>query len=364
MQTPDLQNQVLPPEWVPQSAVQLTWPHAQGDWAWILDEAEADFTRIAIEISRRQTLLVACHDPAVQERVRARLQAAGAEMTRVRLYRAPSNDTWARDHGPITVLREGRPRLLNFRFNGWGGKYPHDLDNQLTQRLHEQGAYGGTPLEHIDLVLEGGGIEVNGEGCLLTTESCLLAPTRNPQLTRAEIEQRLKSLLGVHTVHWLKHGALEGDDTDGHIDTLARYAAADTIVFQDCNDVDDPHFDDIEKMEEELTALRRPDGRRYRLLALPWPQPKTDRGRRLPATYANFLVINGAVLAPTYADPADGLALEVLREAFPDREVVGVDCRALIRQYGSLHCVTMQLPAGVAPENPEHIEQDSRDATG
>jgi agmatine deiminase len=347
MQTLALQPQLLPPEWAPQSAVQLTWPHANSDWAWILDEAEANFTQISLEISRRQKLVIACYDHAKLDTVRVRLQAAGADLGKIQLFAVRSEDTWARDHGPITVLRDGKPVLLNFRFNGWGGKYEHVLDDQITRRLHEQSAYGQTPIEDIELVLEGGGIEVNGEGCLLTTESCLLASTRNPQFSREQIEGRLKTLLGVHTIHWLKHGQLEGDDTDGHIDTLARFASPDTIVFQDCNDVDDEHFDDIEQMEQELVALRRPNGQPYRLLGLPWPQPKYDGSNRLPATYANFLIINGAVLVPTYDDPADALALDILREAFPDREIVGVDCRALIRQYGSLHCVTMQLPAGV-----------------
>ncbi len=347
MQTQALPPQLLPPEWAPQSAVQLTWPHADSDWSWILEEAAANFTQIALQITRRQNLVVACHNPVDLETVRKRLQEAGADSRRIRLYVAPSNDTWARDHGPITVLRDNKPVLLDFRFNGWGGKYAHDLDDRLTARLHDQGAYGASPLETVDLVLEGGGIEVNGAGCLLTTESCLLAPTRNPQLTRHQIEDKLKALLGVHTIHWLKHGQLAGDDTDGHIDTLARYASPDCIVFQDCNDVDDEHFDDIEQMEEELVALRQPNGQPYRLLALPWPQPKTDDGDRLPATYANFLIINGAVLVPTYDDPADAVAMDILSEAFPGREIIGVDCRALIRQYGSLHCVTMQLPAGV-----------------
>lgn len=338
---------VLPPEWAPQSAVQLTWPHAQSDWSWILAEAAGNFVQIALHISRRQKVVIVCYDAQAITAIREQLQQAGADLDQIRLYIATSNDTWARDHGPITVLRDGQPVLLDFRFNGWGGKYAHALDNQLTQNLHAQGAYGDTPLEAVDMVLEGGGIEVNGAGCLLTTESCLLAATRNAQLSREQIETRLKSLFGLHTIHWLTNGTLEGDDTDGHIDTLARFASVDTIVFQDCNDVDDPHFDDIDAMEAELTALRQPNGQPYRLVALPWPQPKFDDGDRLPATYANFLIINGAVLVPTYADPADGLALDILREVFPDREIIGVDCRALIRQYGSLHCVTMQLPAGV-----------------
>jgi agmatine/peptidylarginine deiminase len=214
--------------------------------------------------------------------------------------------------------------------------------------LHEAKAYGDTPLELVDLVLEGGGIEVNGAGCLLTTESCLLAPTRNPHLAREALESRLKELLGVHTVHWLAHGALEGDDTDGHIDTLARFCAPDAIVFQDCDDIDDSHFDGIEAMASELEALRQTNGAPYRLFGLPWPkaQHNTD-GDRLPATYANFLIVNGAVLMPAYDDPADAIAADVLRQCFPGREVVQLDCRGLIRQFGSLHCVTMQLPQGV-----------------
>ncbi len=341
---------ILPPEWAPQSAVLLTWPHADGDWAEQLEEAERCFTVIAREISRRQALLITCHGHAKLEDVRKRLVMADAELGRIRLYAVPSNDTWARDHGPITVLRNGQPVLLNFRFNGWGGKYAHDLDDQVTRSLHAQGAFGRTPIEDVGVVLEGGGIEVNGAGALLTTVRCLLSPTRNPHLDRKAVESLLGLRFGTRHCHWLQHGGLEGDDTDGHIDTLARFCSADTIAYQGCDDPADPHYEELGAMAEELRALRQADGTAYHLQALPWPRARYDAdGKRLPATYANFLIINGAVLMPTYRDPADGRARAVLQTCFPKREVIGIDCCALIRQFGSLHCVTMQLPEGIVP---------------
>jgi agmatine/peptidylarginine deiminase len=205
-------------------------------------------------------------------------------------------------------------------------------------------------MQSFKLVLEGGSIEVDGEGTLLTTESCLLNPNRNHGLNRAQIETELRRLLGVDRILWLKQGAIDGDDTDGHIDTLARFCDAGTIAYQACNDHNDPHYSGLRSMAAELKTLRRKDGTPYKLVPLPWPQAIHDHtGRRLPATYANFLIINGAVLAPTYNDPADDVALAALRPAFPGREIVPVMCRPLIYQYGSLHCVSMQLPEGVIP---------------
>lgn len=339
---------MLPPEWAPQSAVLLTWPHADSDWSALLDEAEHCFAEITREISQRQRVIIACNNDATLDSARAHLAAAGAKLEQLRLYRVPANDTWARDHGPIAVLRDGETVLLDFRFNGWGGKYRHDHDDQISRRLHALGAFGATPIETTEMVLEGGAIEVNGAGALLTTASCLLAVTRNPQLNQAQIERQLTTQLGVRRFHWLQRGRLEGDDTDGHIDTLARFCSVDTIAYQACDDDADSHYAELAAMERELQLLRRPDGSAYRLHALPWPRAQfNDEGKRLPATYANFLIINGAVLMPTYNDPADEAAKAVLQRGFPDRRIVGIDCCALIRQFGSLHCVTMQLPAGV-----------------
>jgi agmatine deiminase len=340
----------LPPEWAPQSGVMLTWPHAHSDWAPILAEVEPVFVNIAQAVARFESVLIACYDESHRAHVATVLRAAGVPDARLRLAVAASNDTWARDHGPITVLCQGDATLLDFGFNGWGGKYAHDLDDRITRRLHAQDVFGDTPLETVDIVLEGGSIEVDGSGTLLTTERCLLAPTRNPTRTRAQIEKKLAELLGLTRFLWLKNGYLAGDDTDSHIDTLARLCDVNTIAYVTCDDPDDEHYAELKAMEAELKAFRTPTGEPYRLAALPWPRAQyDDDGARMPATYANFLIINGAVLVPTYRDPADAAALACLRRCFPDREIVGIDCLPLVYQHGSLHCVTMQFPAGVLP---------------
>ena len=306
-------------EWEPQSMVQLTWPHEGTDWAPILDEITAVYEEMASEIRKREPLLI--------------------------VDTMPHNDTWARDHGFITVEETSfDPKskalvLLDFCFNGWGEKFEATLDNQINKHLYEQGLVKGTYEDHLDFVLEGGSIESDGKGTVFTTECCLMAPHRNQPLTKAEIEERLKEWLGAERIVWLQHGSLIGDDTDGHIDTLVRICPNDTLLY---TRGDDDHPDLVE-MERELQKLRTLDGKPYRLLKLPLPRPIYDDGDRLPATYANYLVINGAVLVPTYNQPdLDTEALRIIGEAFPDREMVGIDCRAVIKQHGSLHCCTMQ----------------------
>ncbi len=341
----------LPAEWERQSAVQLTWPRAEGDFGARLDAVEPVFAAIAAAVSRRQHVLIACADTPHQTRIAEWLRCAGAVPARVRYAHAQADDVWARDHGPITVLHDGRPVLLDFRFNGWGGKYPAPHDDALTACLHAQGAYHATPRRAIDFVLEGGAIDSDGGGTLLTTAQCLLAPTRNPGYGRDEIERHLSNDLGITRVLWLEHGALAGDDTDGHIDTLARFCNADTIAYQSCDDPRDDHHAPLQAMAAELAALRTADGRPYHLIPLPWPAAQTDEQKqRLPASYANFLIINEAVLVPVYGDPADAVAVQRLGAVFPGRSVIEIPCTALIQQFGSLHCVTMQLPAGVLAE--------------
>ncbi len=332
---------VLPPEWATQAAVLLTWPREDGDFAGDYAAVEQNFIAIAKAISRFQPVWISRE--LQPERLRQRLVAAGVRDDRLKIFAVPSDDVWARDHGPVTVVRNGKAVHLDFTFNGWGGKFSAGRDNQITRRLADLHAFDA-PVETVDFVLEGGGIESDGAGTLLTTERCLLAATRNPQFNKAQIEQKLKNWLGVSRVLWLRHGDLLGDDTDGHIDTLARFCDATTIAYQSCDPTDE-HYPELRAMEQELESFRRMDGPAYRLVPLPLPPAIHDStGRRLPAGYANFLIINGAVLAPVYGGAMDAPALERLRPCFPGREVIGIDCRALIAQYGSLHCVTMQIP--------------------
>ena len=300
-------------EWEPQSAVQLTWPHKDTDWAPILPEITAVYEEMKREIESRETVIV--------------------------VDDIPHNDTWARDHGFITVEENGQLILLDFKFNGWGEKFAAELDNDINRQLYEQQLVKGIYESHLDFVLEGGSIESDGKGTIFTTTCCLMAPHRNQPLTQQEIEQQLKEWLGAERIVWINHGSLIGDDTDGHIDTLVRIAPNDTLLYIGA---DDEH-PDLLLMEQELQQLRTIDGHPYRLLRLPMPRPIYDDGERLPATYANYLVINGAVLVPTYNQPdLDQEAISTIGKAFPDREIISIDCRAVIRQHGSLHCCTMQ----------------------
>lgn len=337
----------LPAEWAPQDGVLLAWPHEQSDWAPVLDRVVPVFRDLVCAISRHEKVLIATPEP---DRVRNTLGNALISSGQVRIYEIPTNDTWTRDFGPITVYEDDRPVLLNFGFNGWGLKFPSHFDNQVTVNLAKAGAFGTISLRTPGLILEGGSIESDGRGTLLTTSACLLELNRNPHLDRRGIEDSLRTHLGADHILWLENGYLEGDDTDSHVDTLARLCPEDTILYVACDDETDPHFDALHRMHEELDQLRTRDGRPFRLIPLPWPHPHfDDEGERLPATYANFLVINNAVLVPTYNDPKDDEAMACIRQAFPDREIIGIDCSPLILQHGSLHCVTMQLPKGVLP---------------
>lgn len=338
----------LPAEWAPQSGVMLTWPHSQGDWAANLDAVERVYLALAQAICPRELLLVVCYDLDHQQHVQQIFNTAGLSQSQIRFALQASNDSWARDHGPISVTENNQLRLLDFRFNGWGGKYPHDLDNRITAGLHAAGIFGATPLETLELVLEGGSIDSDGEGSLLSTRACLGHPGRNPQLSMAGVEQQLKRLLGTDRILWLEHGELAGDDTDSHIDMLARFCDPRTIAYSACADPGDEHFEALSAMQQELAAMRQPDGQAYHLVALPIPQGiYNQQGKRLPASYANFLIINDAVLVPQYGDAADAVALARLTACFPTREIIGINCRAVIEQFGSLHCLTMQLPEGV-----------------
>lgn len=335
---------VFPAEWHPQEAVMITWPHRDSDWAPMLEDVTRTFLAISKEILRREKLL-ALVPPDLD------ITPLFTEEERMNLITVEilSNDTWARDHGPITLFRDGSPVVTDFGFNGWGLKFAADRDNLINGQLFSKGIFhpSATYQNRLNFILEGGSLESDGEGTLLTTSACLLAPNRNQPMTQQEIEEALKEMLGIGRVLWLNNGYLAGDDTDSHVDTLARFCDPRTIAYVKCDDVSDEHYEALSAMEQELRDFVTVTGEPYRLVPLPMADAVYSEGERLPATYANFLILNNAVLIPFYGTGKDEMALRQLQQAFPDREVVGVDCSPLIRQHGSLHCVTMQLPKGV-----------------
>ena len=334
----------LPAEWYPQSGVQLTWPHAGTDWAYMLEEVQECFINIANAISQRELVLIVAPDT---EAVKMQLEGK-VKMENIRFFECETNDTWARDHGAISLLDAESPLLLDFCFNGWGMKFAANYDNLITRNLFKAGLFKGRYMNCLDYVLEGGSIESDGKGTLLTTSECLLSDNRNDKMNRVEVETYLRSKLHVQRVLWLDYGYLSGDDTDSHVDTLARFCPNDTIVYVQCCNKEDEHYEALRRMEDQLLTFRTLDDRPYRLLPLPMADTIMNNDERLPATYANFLVINGAVLYPTYNQPGNDLkAADILTLAFPDREIIGIDCRTLIKQHGSLHCVTMQYPKNI-----------------
>ena len=330
----------LPAEWHPSRAVIIAWPHAGTDWAPILDDVRATYAHLLCELSKLTDVIVLSHEPIDEEYI-----LPATRRDRIRVVDYLTNDTWVRDYGPVTLLPsspEGRPLHLDFCFNGWGMKFA------------DCGLLDGDVANNRDLVLEGGSIDSDGCGTVLTTAQCLLAPNRNDTLGRDDIDAELRRRLGARRIVWLEHGALAGDDTDGHVDTIVRFlppsdpvAEPDTIAFAATDDAADANYAGLRALRAELESLRRPDGTPYRLVPLMQPRPEfDDDGMQLPATYANFLIVNGAILLPTYRQPdRDAAAAEALRRACPSYTVVPVDCRTLIEQHGSLHCATMQLPA-------------------
>ncbi len=339
----------LPAEFEPQDAVLVAWPHAGTDWVRNLADVEASYVSLCEAITAHQRVVIVAANEQIEAHASGLLAGAGVALSGVRFVLAEYDDTWLRDSGPVTVTDGTRFRLLDFRFTGWGGKFGGGRDDALTSSLHRSGLFGEHALDPRDFALEGGAIESDGTGTLLTTRICLAQ--RHPGRTGMELAQALLDEVPCERVILLDHGELEGDDTDGHIDTLARFIAVDAIAYQGCDDPEDPHFEPLARMAAELGDLRTREGLPYRLVRLPWAAPvRGADGRRLAASYANFLIINGAVLMPAYGDPADELAQAVMAAAMPDRRIRRVPCRPLIEQNGSLHCLTMQLPQGVLGE--------------
>ncbi|MET0357645.1 MAG: agmatine deiminase family protein [Cellvibrio sp.] len=337
----------LPAEWEPQDAILLAWPHKNTGWNEQLDELEQLYEALVSVICDYADVVIAMPEAQI-ESVRSRLGAMDIPLEYVYFYSVETNDTWARDFGPITIQTETGMTLLNFKFNAWGSKYAFELDDKISRKLYELGAFPSASIEDIDFILEGGSIESDGQGTLLTTSSCLLNNNRNLTLTKDQIEHQLKKIFGARKINWINAGYLAGDDTDGHVDVLARICPNNTIIYTACDDEKDEHFSSLKKMEDELKSMTNADGQTYRLLPLPWPGVHlNDRDERLPASYANFLIVNEAVLVPIYDALSDEDALEVISQAFPGYEIFGIPSSSLIERGGSLHCITMQLPEGV-----------------
>ncbi len=348
----------LLPEWAPQSFIALAWPQPEGDFGPWLKEVEHTYSLISREISKRQQLLIIARDAAHIDHISALLARHPVNPARIHFTTLPYHDTWLRDTLPLTVWKRTRRQnsagtqpspnnlqfeLVDFRFNGWGGKYPAETDDQLGERLYQSGLFGQVPYRKVAWVLEGGSLETDGSGTLLATRSSIQNPNRNIDPERAETV--LRKTLGLERFLWLDHGHLEGDDTDGHIDTLVRFCAPDTIAYQTCTDISDPHYRPLRTMAHQLAGFRTTSGKPYRLLPLPMPKPIHGKdGRRLPASYANFLIINGAVLVPQYEDSSDSAAISILSQGFPWRRIIPIPARPLIHQYGSIHCLSMQFP--------------------
>jgi len=331
-------NRVLPAEWQKQRAILMSFPHKNSDWNNNLKSALVPFIRIAQAIAYAQPVYIICDN-------KDEIADLFCYPRNLSFIEIETNDTWIRDYGYISVIEDGEVKLLDFTFDAWGGKFEAELDNLVNRTLHKKGYMGVTPLESIDFVLEGGAIESDGLGTILTTTECLCNANRNGGLSKDEVEEKLAEYLGAKRVLWLDHGYLAGDDTDSHVDTLARFVSVDTIMYVQCLDEKDEHYVELKKMEEQLKVFRTFEGKPYELIALPMPSAKFDEeGNRLPATYANFLISNGALVYPTYSVDEDKVAHEVFKDFFSDKEIIPIECSRLIEEGGSLHCSTMQIP--------------------
>ncbi|MDR2100827.1 MAG: agmatine deiminase family protein [Campylobacteraceae bacterium] len=314
-------------EWEQQSSLMFALPHEKTDWLPYLDEILLSYKDFIKAASKYEHCIVLCADKKAAKKL-----LSGCE--NITFVQISTNDTWIRDFGAIDIQAEDGVVSYDFTFNAWGGKFEAALDDAVNQKLFKRGYMRGE-IVSVPIVLEGGSIDSNGEGVLLTTSKCLLEDNRNPNMSKDEIDAKLKDIFGLKRTIWLEHGFLKGDDTDSHVDTLARFITKDTIAYTTCEDEKDEHFEELKKMEAELKSTG------FKLLPMPMPKPIFYDGERLPATYANFVFVNGAVLLPTYNDANDLRIKELLRRFLPKHEIIGIDARVFIRQHGSLHCASI-----------------------
>jgi len=327
----------LKAEWEQQNAVLMALPNANTDWVDVgLEQSAGVFRKIAQAIGYSQMVYMLVDDEA-------KAKKHFCSTNNIIFIKADFNDTWTRDYGALSIECNSANKLLDFKFNGWGGKFEASLDNGVNRYLKSRGFFGAAELKSYEIELEGGAIDSDGAGTILTTKSCLLNKNRNGSLSQNEAEEILSSKLGAKRVLWVENSYLDGDDTDGHIDMLARFVSPDTIAYIKCEDSADIHYKSLQELEKELKSFKQADGKAYNLVSLPFTEPKYKDNERLPASYANFLITNKALLFPTYQSPKDKLAYEIFKKLFPNREVIPIPCLKLIEQGGSLHCSTMQI---------------------
>jgi agmatine deiminase len=343
--TPKSLGYSMPAEWAPHRATWLSWPHNSETWPTYLEKVREIWVQMISALAPHEQVCLLVNDSATKSEVHTRLVQARADLAHVTLLEIPTIDVWMRDYGPTFVTRAGRdnPRAANdWIFNGWGGKYrSYESDERVAKEVT---ALLEMPVFNHPVVLEGGSIEVNGAGTCLTTEQCLLNPNRNPHLNRDDIENFLRETLGVSHVIWLGEG-IAGDDTDGHIDDIARFVGPTTVACILENNARDENYRFVRENYERLQSATNEKGEKLSVVALPCPAPVAYDGARLPASYANFYIANGVVLVPVFDDPNDAEALGILRELFPDRRVVGLRCNEVVAGLGAIHCVTQQEPA-------------------
>lgn len=334
----------MPAEWEPHQGTWLSWPHNRATWPGKFEPVEPVMVKVVQALCSSEMVHINVLDAQHEAHVRQLFAKAGV-IGPVQFHHFPTNDAWCRDHGAIFVTRlsNGKREMaaVDCEYNAWGGKYPpYDLDNGIPKKMAEA---LGIPRFEAGIVLEGGSIDVNGKGLLLTTEQCLLNPNRNPHLSRVGIEERLRELFGVERVLWLGKG-IAGDDTDGHIDELTRFVSQDSVVTVVESDPDDENFAPLQENLKRLCSMTLADGRPLRVITLPMPSPLYCEGQRLPASYANFYIANEIVLLPCFNDPNDRVATEGLQSCFPARRIVGIDCTDLLWGLGAFHCLTQQIP--------------------
>ncbi len=342
-EAPAARGYAMPAEWAPHQSTWISWPHKKESWPGNFRAVEPVMVQAVSALTRSEPVRINVLDGAHEKHVAGLLEGR-VDRERVIFHRIPTNDAWCRDHGAIFVTRDGaqeRALALDFRFNAWGQKYPpYDLDDAVAKGM---AAALGVPRLAVEMVLEGGSIDVNGAGALITTEQCLLHPNRNPSMSRSDIERVLGETLGVEQVLWLGDGIV-GDDTDGHVDDLTRFVAEDRIVTVVEQDRQDANYAALAENRERLAAFRLADGRPLEVIELAMPRPVEWKGERLPASYANFYIGNRIVLMPAFRDPADEPNRAILARCFPGREVVALDCRDLVLGLGTFHCLTQQVP--------------------